>query len=58
MSANTRGAWSIANARKTVGYEPRDNSEVVYADEIRRYIVEPARASMVRGEARGGKGSR
>jgi nucleoside-diphosphate-sugar epimerase len=58
MSANTRGAWSIANARRIVGYRPEDNSEVVYADEIRKYIVEPARASMVQGEARGGKGSR
>jgi nucleoside-diphosphate-sugar epimerase len=58
MSANTRGAWSIANARRIVGYQPEDNSEVVYADDIRKYIVEPARASMVQGEARGGKGSR
>ena len=58
MSANTRGAWSIANARKVVGYVPEDDSEVVYADEIRRFILDPARDRMVQGEARGGKGSR
>ncbi len=58
MSANTRSAWSLANARKVIGYAPEDDSEVVYADEIRKHIIEPARASMVQGEARGGKGSR
>ena len=58
MSANTRSAWSLANARKVIGYEPQDDSEVVYADEIRRIILDPARTSMVQGEARGGKGSR
>ena len=43
----------------TVGEErPRDDSEVVYADEIREMMLEPARQSMVQGESRGGKGSR
>jgi len=58
VSANTRSAWSIANARKIIGYEPRDGSEVVYADEIRELMLEPALQNMVQGEARGGKGSR
>lgn len=58
MSANTRGAWSLTNARKVIGYVPEDDSEVVYADEIRRFILDPARERMVQGEARGGKGSR
>jgi hypothetical protein len=58
VSANTRSAWSIANARKVIGYEPQDDSEVVYADEIRELMLEPARQTMVQGEARGGKGSR
>src|SRR5204863_7833193 len=58
VSANTRSAWSMANARKVVGYAPEDNSEVVYADEIRELMLEPARQEMVQGEARGGKGSR
>ncbi len=56
--AKARSAWSIANARKIVGYEPQDDSEVIYADEIRELLLEPARQNMVQGEARGGKGSR
>ena len=35
----------------TVGYEPLDDSEVVYADEIRELMLEPARQDMVKGEA-------
>ena len=58
VSANTRSAWSIANARKVIGYAPEDDSEVVYADEIRELMLEPARQNMVQGNARGGKGSR
>jgi nucleoside-diphosphate-sugar epimerase len=58
ISGNTRAAWSIANARKVIGYAPEDDSEVVYAEEIRRWILEPARAGMVSGEAQGGLGHR
>ena len=58
MSANTRSAWSLANARQVIGYEPEDDSKVVYADESRRFMVGPAREGTVQGEARGGKGSR
>jgi hypothetical protein len=47
MSGNTRSAWSLVNARRVIGYEPQDDSEVVYADDIRRHTLEPARASMV-----------
>jgi hypothetical protein len=57
VSANTRSAWSIANARKIIGYEPQGDSEVVYADEIRELMLELARQNMVQGDARGGKGS-
>lgn len=49
MSANTRSARSIANARQIVSYEPRDNSEVVYADEFRELMLELARQGMIRG---------
>jgi len=56
ISDNTRKAWSIANARRVVGYAPQDDSEAVYADEIRRYVTGPAAAAMVAGEARGGRG--
>lgn len=58
ISDNTRKAWSIANARARIGYAPEDDSEVVYADEIRRWVLEPARAGMVQGDARGGIGHR
>ena len=58
VSANTRSAWSIANARRIIGYAPEDDSEVVYADEIREMVLEPARQNMVQGEDRDGKGSR
>jgi nucleoside-diphosphate-sugar epimerase len=58
VSANTRSSWSIANARKIIGYEPQDDSEVVYADQIREMMLEPARQDMVQGQDRGGKGSR
>jgi hypothetical protein len=49
---------SIANARKIDGYEPQDDSDVVYADEIRELILSPRARRWVRGEVRGGKGSR
>jgi hypothetical protein len=58
ISDNTRKAWSIANARVVLGYAPEDDSEAVYADEIRRHLLDPARAAMVSGDARGGKGHR
>src|SRR3954454_24294455 len=55
VSANTRSAWSIANARRVIGYEPQDDSEVVYADEIRELMLEPDRQNMVQGQDRGEK---
>ncbi len=58
ISGNTRTSWSIANARKVIGYVPEDDSEVVYADEIRRLIVEPLRAAAVREREKGGLGHR
>jgi len=36
VSNNARKFWSIVNARRVVGYDPQDDSEVLYADEIRR----------------------
>jgi nucleoside-diphosphate-sugar epimerase len=56
ISDNTRTSWSIANARRVIGYAPQDNSEIVYADEIRRLILDPLRSENVQGEARGGLG--
>jgi NAD(P)-dependent dehydrogenase (short-subunit alcohol dehydrogenase family) len=39
VSNNTRGFWSIANARRVIGYEPADDSEHVFAEEIRAHIT-------------------
>jgi hypothetical protein len=39
ISENTRAFWSIANARRVIGYDPQDDSEVEYAEEIARYLL-------------------
>jgi hypothetical protein len=39
ISDNTRKFWSITNAREVIGYAPEDDSEVKYADDIRRLLV-------------------
>ncbi len=41
ISNNTRAFWSLANAREVLGYAPEDDSEVVYAEDIRRLLIEP-----------------
>ncbi|MFN8634406.1 MAG: NAD(P)-dependent oxidoreductase [Chloroflexota bacterium] len=44
ISNNARAFWSIVNARKVIGYAPEDDAELKFADEIREYLVNPARA--------------
>jgi nucleoside-diphosphate-sugar epimerase len=39
VSNNTRGFWSIANARTAIGYAPEDDSEVHYAPAIARELM-------------------
>ena len=39
VSNNTRAFWSITNARKVIGYAPEDDSEQVFAEDIRRHIT-------------------
>ena len=39
ISNNTRAFWSIANARKVIGYTPEDDSEVEFAKDIERHIT-------------------
>jgi len=39
ISDNTRAFWSIANARRTIGYDPQDDSEIKYAGDIRRSLI-------------------
>lgn len=39
ISNNPHAFWSIANARKVIGYEPQDNSEIRFADLIAKHIA-------------------
>lgn len=39
VSGNTRAFWGIANARRVIGYDPEDDSEVRYAADIQRLLV-------------------
>lgn len=43
ISGNARAYWSLDSARNMLGYAPEDDSEVVFADDIRRLLIEPAR---------------
>lgn len=46
ISGNTRAFWSLESARRVLGYAPQDDTEVKYADDIRRLLTGPgARAS-------------
>jgi len=38
VSNNTRAFWSIANARRLIGYAPADDSEVRFAADVRRVL--------------------
>lgn len=39
ISNNTRAFWSIANARKVIGYAPEDDSEVEFTKDIQQHIT-------------------
>ena len=47
ISNNTRAFWSIANARRVIGYDPQDDSEIKYAADIRRLLVDDAHTGRV-----------
>ena len=38
ISDNPHAFWSIANARRVVGYEPQDNSEIRFAGLVADHI--------------------
>ncbi|MDA0746811.1 MAG: NAD(P)-dependent oxidoreductase [bacterium] len=40
VSGNSHNFWSIANARKIIGYEPEDNSQIRFADKIANILLE------------------
>ena len=39
ISNNTRALWSLANASKVLHYEPEDDSEVTFANDIQGFLV-------------------
>jgi NAD+ dependent glucose-6-phosphate dehydrogenase len=41
VSDNTRAFWSLESARRVLGYRPEDDSEVRYADDVRRLLTGP-----------------
>ncbi len=43
ISGNTRAFWSLERARRVLGYAPEDDSEVTYADDVRRLLTGPDR---------------
>lgn len=45
ISANSQAFWSIVNARKVIDYQPEDNSEYRFADQIRDHIHAAGAAS-------------
>jgi len=42
VSGNTHNFWSIANARRVIGYAPEDDSQVVFADRIAEIARDPS----------------
>ena len=39
ISDNSHAFWSIANARRVIGYAPRDNSEVRFREQLARHLA-------------------
>lgn len=42
ISDNTRAFWSLASARRQLGYRPQDDSELAYATDVRRLLMDGA----------------
>ena len=38
ISDNTRAFWSLEAARRVLGYAPQDDSEIAYAEAVRRLL--------------------
>ena len=47
ISNNARAFWSIANARRVIGYDPEDDSEICYATDIQRLLTSRGDAGRV-----------
>jgi hypothetical protein len=40
ISGNSHNFWTISNARKKIGYEPEDNSQVKFAEKVSDVLLE------------------
>jgi nucleoside-diphosphate-sugar epimerase len=40
ISDNTRAFWSLTNARQVLGYAPEDDSEIQFAEDIRKFLID------------------
>jgi len=40
ISDNTRAFWSLESARRILGYAPQDDSEVIYAADVQRLLMD------------------
>ena len=47
ISNNTRTFWSLSNARKVFGYQPKDDSEILFAEASKSIISEAGRVGPV-----------
>ena len=45
ISNNTRTFWNITNAREIIDYAPEDDSERLFADDIRRHLGSSGRTA-------------
>jgi len=48
ISDNTRAFWSLESARSALGYAPQDDSELLYADDVRRLLGQGSAGSQGR----------
>ncbi len=53
ISDNTRAFWSLESARRHLGYQPQDDSEIVYAADIQRLLLNAG--SSATGKLGGGR---
>ena len=42
ISGNSHAFWSIANARRVIGYAPQDNSELRFREHLGRHLAAAA----------------
>lgn len=41
ISDNTRSFWSLESARSVLGYQPQDDGDIRFADQVGRWITDP-----------------